>query len=45
MMAVQIEIVERGRDDDADFVVEIVDGEVFYVFEVETTSVKGVQAR
>lgn len=30
-----IEIVEEGEDDDADFYVEIVDGEVFYVFETE----------
>jgi hypothetical protein len=31
----EIEIVEEGEDDDADFYVEIVDGEVFYVFETE----------
>jgi hypothetical protein len=30
-----IEIVAEGEDDDADFYVEIVDGEVFYVFETE----------
>jgi hypothetical protein len=31
----EIEIVGEGEDDDADFYVEIVDGEVFYVFETE----------
>lgn len=34
-VAYEIEIVEGGQTDDADFYLEMIDGEIFYVFETE----------